>query len=553
MKKLLICASLLLVLVLAVVACNNESNEGTTTGGTTDAVTEDKTEAPTTGAEETTAEETTNEETTAEETTPEETTPAETEPEYYELEDERVGNTGSAVDSAIVNNADATAADNKIDIAAGTDRVNIGIRGWVGFSQAIKSFGYRIDDEDPVFSNDFTMSFENDDDKTAIGNAGGENALRFKILVPALDLSDGEHEIAFLAQLKDGKKVIIATYTVTLSDYAAKDDADTGFKNWSGDTFYFNGEMYFDTDGQFATKLEAQGNIVPVEPGEKHDSCATRGWIGFDQPIKEFGYRINYGTPVFGDFKVATEDGVLTDGNAGQYGSRFQIEIPLADLTPGDYKIFSLVKLEDDTIVIIHEFTLSIKNYEVTTDGWHTSVDFVNGKGPVTDEAPNGSAHYSGMGANTNNHESIIEDAVPTGEDSILTIGGWCLTTGGISKYVYSLDNGLTWIDCPATGYANLENNEGVQGVGESQGFTDFAANATFSALSADLSAYAGQKVTVTFAAIRAEDGTLCIIGTVKDVQIMGTPDDPSEDESDPTEEGNTPAENTPSESGDAE
>ena len=325
MKKLLICASLLLVLVLAVVACNNESNEGTTTGGTTDAVTESNTEAPTTGAEETTAEETTNEETTAEETTPEETTPAETEPEYYEIEDERVGNTGSAVDSAIVNNADATAADNKIDIAAGTDRVNIGIRGWVGFSQAIKSFGYRIDDEDPVFSNDFTMSFENDDDKTAIGNAGGENALRFKILVPALDLEDGEHQISFLVELADGKKVILATYTVTLSDYAAKDDADTGFKNWSGDTFYFNGEMYFDTDGQFATKLEAQGNIVPVEPGEKHDSCATRGWIGFDQPIKEFGYRINYGTPVFGDFKVATEDGVLTDG---RYKSRLQTSPP---------------------------------------------------------------------------------------------------------------------------------------------------------------------------------------------------------------------------------
>ncbi len=517
MKKLLICASLLLVLVLAVVACNNESNEGTTTGGTTDAVTEDKTEAPTTGAEETTAEETTNEETTAEETTPEETTPAETEPEYYELEDERVGNTGSAVDSAIVNNADVTATDNKIDIAAGTDRVNIGIRGWVGFSQAIKSFGYRIDDEDPVFSNDFTMSFENDDDKTAIGNAGGENALRFKILVPALDLSDGEHEIAFLAQLKDGKKVIIATYTVTLSDYAAKDDADTGFKNWSGDTFYFNGEMYFDTDGQFATKLEAQGNIVPVEPGEKHDSCATRGWIGFDQPIKEFGYRINYGTPVFGDFKVATEDGVLTDGNAGQYGSRFQIEIPLADLTPGDYKIFSLVKLEDDTIVIIHEFTLSIKNYEITTDGWHTSVDFVNGKGP------DGTNNYSGMGANSDNHESILTNSVPTGDNGVLSIRGWCVTTGGISKYVYSLDGGLTWNDCAATGYGDLS-DPNIEAVADSKNLTDYKKNAVFSELAVDLSAYAGQKVTVTFAAVRAADNTICIIGTVKDAQIGGTP-----------------------------
>ena len=517
MKKLLICASLLLVLVLAVVACNNESNEGTTTGGTTDAVTEDKTEAPTTGAEETTAEETTNEETTAEETTPEETTPAETEPEYYELKDERVGNTGSSVDSAIVNNADATAADNKIDIAAGTDRVNVGIRGWVGFSQAIESFGYRIDEEEPVLSEDFIAAFDSDADADAVAAAGGENALRFRILVPALDLEDGEHQISFLVELADGKKVILATYTVTLSDYAAKDDADTGLKNWAGDTFYFNGEMYFDTDGDFATKLEAQGNIVPVEPGEKHDSCATRGWIGFDQPIKEFGYRINYGTPVFGDFKVATEDGVLTDGNAGQYGSRFQIEIPLADLTPGDYKIFSIVKLEDDTIVIIHEFTLSIKNYEITTETWHTSVDYVNGKGP------DGTNNYSGMGANSDNHESILTNSVPTGDNGVLSIRGWCVTTGGISKYVYSLDGGLTWNDCAATGYGDLS-DPNIAAVADSKNLTDYKKNAVFSELAVDLSAYAGQKVTVTFAAVRAADNTICIIGTVKDAQIGGTP-----------------------------
>ena len=539
MKKLLICASLLLVLVLAVVACNNESNEGTTTDGTTDAVTEDNTEAPTTGAEETTAEETTNEETTAEETTPEETTPAETEPEYYELKDERVGNTGSSVDSAIVNNADATAADNKIDIAAGTDRVNVGIRGWVGFSQAIESFGYRIDEEEPVLSEDFIAAFDSDADADAVAAAGGENALRFRILVPALDLEDGEHQISFLVELADGKKVILATYTVTLSDYAAKDDADTGLKNWAGDTFYFNGEMYFDTDGDFATKLEAQGNIVPVEPGEKHDSCATRGWIGFDQPIKEFGYRINYGTPVFGDFKVATEDGVLTDGNAGQYGSRFQIEIPLADLTPGDYKIFSIVKLEDDTIVIIHEFTLSIKTYEVTDETWHTSVDYVNGKGP------DGTNNYSGMGANSDNHESILTNSVPTGDNGVLSIRGWCVTTGGISKYVYSLDGGLTWNDCAATGYGDLS-DPNIEAVADSKNLTDYKKNAVFSELAVDLSAYAGQKVTVTFAAVRAADNTICIIGTVKDAQIGGTPvEEP--------DEGGTPTENTPSESGDAE
>ena len=80
------------------------------------------------------------------------------------------------------------------------------LRGWVGFSQAIDSFGYYIDNPyDQVFG-EFKAPTED-----AVLGIAGEHASRFEINAPVADLERGEHTIGYLAKLADGTVVLLRT------------------------------------------------------------------------------------------------------------------------------------------------------------------------------------------------------------------------------------------------------------------------------------------------------------------------------------------------------
>ena len=135
--------------------------------------------------------------------------------------------------------------------------------------------------------------------------------------------------------------------------YVEIDSAEAGKKGHSFDTFYVNGEMFFQPDGGHGDKLTEIGNTVSFPAGKPHDSMVLRGWIGFDQPIASFGYFIDNYTMVYGDFAKATEDGVLAAG--GEFASRFEILVPLTDLEGGVHTVGFVVKLEDGTVVRLRE------------------------------------------------------------------------------------------------------------------------------------------------------------------------------------------------------
>ena len=132
--------------------------------------------------------------------------------------------------------------------------------------------------------------------------------------------------------------------------YAQLDEA--GKKGVSFDTFYVNGEMYF-PDGGADAKLDEINNTLTFASASELQNIALRGWIGFDQAIDQFGYYVDNYEFVFGEYKQATEDGVLAAG--GEFATRFQINVDLSALKGDDHFVGFVVKLADGTIVQLRE------------------------------------------------------------------------------------------------------------------------------------------------------------------------------------------------------
>ena len=150
--------------------------------------------------------------------------------------------------------------------------------------------------------------------------------------------------------------------------------AEGGQTAVSFDTFKVNGEMYFPEDGGASDKLDAIDNTVIFDVDQVVETVTLRGWIGFSQAIEAFGYYIdNPYAQTFGEFKAATEDVIF--GLAGEHATRFEINVPVADLERGEHTIGYLAKLADGTVVLLRtEITIVIPtnypNYNVPQDLW---------------------------------------------------------------------------------------------------------------------------------------------------------------------------------------
>ena len=127
---------------------------------------------------------------------------------------------------------------------------------------------------------------------------------------------------------------------------------DAGMKNHSFDTFYVNGQMYF-PDGGADAKLDEINNTLTFASAAELENITLRGWIGFDQAIDSFGYYVDNYEFVYGEFKTATEDGVLAAG--GEFASRFEIKVPLEYLEGDDHFVGFVVKLADGTVAQLRE------------------------------------------------------------------------------------------------------------------------------------------------------------------------------------------------------
>ncbi len=149
---------------------------------------------------------------------------------------------------------------------------------------------------------------------------------------------------------------------------------------------------------------------------------------------------------------------------------------------------------------------------------------------------PFGSALDSANGVkqsiNVGSKEGGPKDTVTVSVDADLSLmlKGWCIVGGGVEKYVWSADGGLTWNDCgnlDALGSAPESYLGVAKALSSSKGYEDIEAslrNASFQsdrAISVDLSAYEGETVSVIIAAVPAsEPDSLCLLYRFKDITI---------------------------------
>ena len=339
MKKLLVIAILMLALVFTVVACNNEPVVDETTAADTTA--ETPTEAPDEDAttEEATTEEATTEEATTEEATTEEAT---TEEPTQEVTTEEVTTEEPTADPAdpvllidpeALNTLAGAGAPNVNQIgtpevqtegdktflrltAAGGDpyvaiiplgsdytlpnymaisyRTNSAVDGqfFMGSGQGWTGAG----DSFMVTWNEGDWSFVVVD----LTQTGVTSITDGKITYARMDFFAGNSvegdyfDVQYVAFFNTAEYAEAYDFKMN-PPYIEADDAAAGKVAHSFDTFYVNGQMFFPEDGGAGDKLTAINNTLTFDVEDLRESLSLRGWMGFGQPIDQFGYFIDLG------------------------------------------------------------------------------------------------------------------------------------------------------------------------------------------------------------------------------------------------------------------
>jgi len=158
-------------------------------------------------------------------------------------------------------------------------------------------------------------------------------------------------------------------------------------------------------------------------------------------------------------------------------------------------------------------------------------IDFINGSGDG-----NGAYDNKGGSSRTPNYVDVLDmSGIDIGAQYIV-LTGWTMVYGGWDGMVYSVDGGLTWLD------ASLYNREALsdaydglisaaEGATGQSGFAAYKAGCNYqggettpdkaSGFKADLSAYAGQTVNITFAAVSAQNNNeLCLVARLENVTV---------------------------------
>lgn len=230
--------------------------------------------------------------------------------------------------------------------------------------------------------------------------------------------------------------------------------------------------------------LAAADYTLRIPEGSETYSLEISGWVGFDQAIDAFGYRMDSGEVVYGLFATHTEEAVYEAG--GQHARRFTVTVPLLDLQAGTHTVSFPVRLSDGSVeFLLPDLTLIFEGVEVDASiPYHSSLTRLEDK------------TYEGRGGSTVGGMDIIDattDGVIPGQDRQLAVSGWLAVDGGVERYVWSAD-GVTWYPAQTNGVTG----EPAEGHFASLGFEDATANALFTDLILDLTPCAGRTVAVT-------------------------------------------------------
>ena len=529
MKKLLILLALCMAFSLLLVACNNNDDEPEEP---TDEVTteeEEETDAPT---------EKETEKKTETEATTESTTEGTTEPPVVEVDPVTVVVNVDMVQK-LVNGVDS---DNIVspnefndwDKKAAIDHTLSGLKfaGWVGFyAEKIGEFGYQINDEDAVYSSDFTVNAE-DAVVAAATAAGAKSAARMVIIIPTAQLLKGDATVKVLVKDVKGTEEAICTFTITKT-LPFEDENHTGF---ALDSVLLNGEAFVKVENEndtVAKLFEKLGNTVSVSYTGTKDTVSVSGWASYEKaPAVEFGYYLgdNYNIITSPDFIVARPDLAATEESTEgtteeekkiENGMGYNVTIPINELTFGTYRAGIVAKMEDGTFVRVFEFYVTIEYLGIDTDTLHiSSVDTINGNGGLGEDGKY-APYFSDLSGTAASKLDAAAVGKTTDKNGLLTLTGWFGVSGGVNRYVWSIDGGKTWIDFTE----GAKDGEPMEGFYHSvSNGIESTKNGLFEALTIDLSAHKGKTLNVWVGAVAEQNlDDVIVICEISNLRVVET------------------------------
>ena len=230
--------------------------------------------------------------------------------------------------------------------------------------------------------------------------------------------------------------------------------------------------------------------------------------LGYDELIKEAAARAGL-TGGFADTEASKNNAVFQANGITVDLSAYKnktIDVIIAAIPQADQQSLILLYCFED--FSCERETILDKNATMK----ESSVQFaahVDKAGDVSISSP--SVYYESGKSVTNQ--------ITVNADNRIDISGWCVANGGVLKYVWSADNGLTWNDCVGTAgdaYQGLLDEAKKRGVD----ITDEESSKNNSAfqgpgLTIDLSGYAGaeQPLSILFCAVPvAEENSVCLL-----------------------------------------
>lgn len=423
MKKFLVLASILLALTLVFAACGGDEPAETTGENVTvaDPATDAPTEAPTEAPEQPTAE---PEQPTAEPEVPtaepEVPTEAPTEEPTQEpetlpyVEPSAAGMVGKSIDAFAVNNTPYTFGETRtVTFKTGEPVYPIALLGWIGFGQAIDSYGYFINDGEFVYDAAFLNEVPAEDPVRAAGN-GGDLATRFGITVPTSAFSVGENKVGFVVKLADGTVVLIDAFVTVNVEKTVWTGSDDSVVHQSFDQLYFGtGDAVNGPENIFAPGASAEWDGI-VNCDFTVDTLTYWGWIGFNGALGQFGYQVNGGEAIYNAdwaFVGGDHDGIIAAAQNGgaESGHRMKIAISLAGIGGEGNVITVLYKNAEGVAVVLGEFVVNRKNADmnVPMENWAVS-GHAPGLTPSTDKDKGGMITAGGLEQGALLHQGAI-------------------------------------------------------------------------------------------------------------------------------------------------
>ncbi|MBQ2306234.1 MAG: LPXTG cell wall anchor domain-containing protein [Clostridia bacterium] len=197
------------------------------------------------------------------------------------------------------------------------------------------------------------------------------------------ELADGTYEVDILAYFDDGSDEIAKTFTLVVGTGVSAPASEGGLRDFdsakgdklSYDQILVNGaEIANGNDAVIANKKLVDGSDGSVS------TIALHGWFGnANAKIASYGYTIDGGEPVYGDFAVAAEQDVINAGGE----SRYTVTVDVSGLQDGaEHTIWVVVKLDNGDIVKLNRYD------NRGQEGGKDREVYVNYKAPLTETPP---------------------------------------------------------------------------------------------------------------------------------------------------------------------